>query len=134
MELIIFYFQKVGEPKTQEERMKQNKDKEIRDLKWEIYDLGVDVGDWKFYTFFFGMMVGVITFLLIFSFVDWTELEQELQSCQDKVPEELREVNITIEGFDKIKLKVWCWSKGYPNFDGNDSRIWEIVKNCEVVE
>ncbi len=65
--------------------MKQNKDKEIRDLKWEIYDLGDDVGDWKFYTFFFGMMVGVTTFLLIFSFVDWVGLEQEHQSCQDNL-------------------------------------------------
>ncbi|HEC40016.1 hypothetical protein LCGC14_0509190 [marine sediment metagenome] len=113
--------------------MKQNKDKEIRDLKWEIYDLGDDVGDWKFYTCFFGMMVGVITFLLIFSFVDWVGLEQELQSCQDKVP-------VWTLKFECSDANVpWLVMETNENFSDykkyqNRLRFIEENKNCEVIE
>ncbi|KKN67341.1 hypothetical protein LCGC14_0462050 [marine sediment metagenome] len=100
--------------------MKQNKDRIIKDFKIGIIFLILSLLVLSVYGGYKGIEV--------------ERLEQDLELCQDKVPEELREVNITIESFDKIKLKVWCWSKGYPNFDGNDSRIWEIVKNCEVRE
>ena len=114
--------------------MKQNKDKQIRELRKELDEeySRVGRGFWLLLGFLLGLILMTI-FISIFPTGDEIRLEQDLESCQEKVPEDLKEVNITIEGFDKIKLSVWCWSKGYPNFDGNDSRIWEIIKNCEVI-
>ena len=62
-------------------------------------------------------------------------LNPNFNHCQEKVLIIGEEVNITIEGFDKLKLRLWCWSKGYyEEKDANSTEIWNIIKNCEVLE
>jgi len=78
--------------------------------------------------------VFVVWFVLTLpDFLSVDSLETQLSECQDKISDG-REVNVTIEGFDRLKLQLWCWWKDYPNFDSNSSYIWEIVRKCEVLD
>lgn len=83
----------------------------------------------------FFLLVFVVSYIVLGITSDYkiNKLEQQLSECQDKVPYG-QEINVTIEGFDRLKLQLWCWWKDYPYFDSNSSYIWEIVKNCEVLD
>ena len=124
--------------------MTQNKDKQIRELKLNLIVEKESSEGWER---IWGLTCGIawiiiivlIIFIVFLSF-DKADLKQELQSCQNKVPEdkvcerELKPIcnphevvcKINKNRTDNLVFFVWC-------MDSNCSGDFEIVENCEVI-